>query len=81
MAGSGRVLFGKKIAIIEQYQERHSKEQIEEFFGITIKKVMKGKDTRYNVYKDGELVLAEVGGWEASDLFTGSVLRLSNLLL
>ncbi|MCI9177838.1 MAG: hypothetical protein HFJ28_04625 [Clostridia bacterium] len=80
MAGSGRILRGIKWRLCQQYQKRYSKEQIEEFLGITIKKVMKGKDEKYNVYKDGKLVLAQIASWEISELLINISENLSTQL-
>ena len=69
MAGSGRILRGIKWRLRQQYKERYSKEQIKEFLGIIVKKVITEKGEKYNVYKDGNLVLAQVEHWDITELF------------
>lgn len=46
--------------LIAEMREKHSKKEIEDFFGIVIKKVYSDYYGRYNLYKDGKLVLAKI---------------------
>ena len=52
--------------LIAQLSNNYSKKATEDFFGIKIKVVEKGK--RYNIYKDGELVLPCAEGWQISQI-------------
>lgn len=54
--------------LIAQLADRHSKKEIEEFFGIVIKEVDK-KAYLYNVYKDEKLLIPKITCWDIGIIF------------
>lgn len=70
MSENGLIKFQEKMELANNCFKDISKEDIENFFGITLKSQKVQEKTLYNVYRGDELILPQMTLWDIENIFS-----------